>query len=207
MPFSHAEHILERLNRAVKVSTRRMFGGVGIYQGEQFFALIPHDALYLRVDDENRPDFEARGMEPFQSFADKPSMKAYYALPFAVLDNTIELRKWVEKSLRAAQRAATGAPRAKRRTKSAPAKPAPAKSEKLLNIGPVSRRWLREIGVRTRADLQKLGSVAAFKAVEKRGHAPNVLLLYALEGALLGLRWNLLPDVVKLELRARAGRD
>ena len=45
-----------------------MFGGVGIYAKEAFFALVDDDVLYLKVDDSNRGDFEARGMSPFQPF-------------------------------------------------------------------------------------------------------------------------------------------
>ena len=39
------------------------------------------------------------------------------------------------------------------------------------------------------------------------GVRPNLNLLYALEAALLGLRWDRLPDVVKANLRERAGAD
>ena len=41
-------------------SSRRMFGGVGLYSGELFFALIADDTLYFKVDDSNRGDFVAR---------------------------------------------------------------------------------------------------------------------------------------------------
>jgi hypothetical protein len=43
------------------VRAKRMFGGVGLYADELFFALIDDDVLYLKVDDETRPDFERRG--------------------------------------------------------------------------------------------------------------------------------------------------
>ena len=48
------EHVLERLSRVTKVRARKMFGGLGLYSGELFFALIAHDVLYLKVDDINR---------------------------------------------------------------------------------------------------------------------------------------------------------
>ena len=39
-----------------------MFGGVGIYAGELFFALIADDTLYLKADDQTRSEFERRGL-------------------------------------------------------------------------------------------------------------------------------------------------
>src|ERR1700733_8817713 len=93
-------HIVEKISRAVPgMRTRRMFGGVGLYSGEVFFALIAADVLYLKVDDESRADYVARGMEAFQPFADKPSMLSYYELPGDVLENVRRLRPWVEKAL------------------------------------------------------------------------------------------------------------
>jgi len=54
--------ILDQLSRVVsKIRARAMFGGVGIYAGDLFFALIADDTLYFKVDDSNRPDFEQRG--------------------------------------------------------------------------------------------------------------------------------------------------
>ena len=40
--------------------------------------------------------------------------------------------------------------------------------------------------------------------MKARGHAASLNLLYALEGALLGLRWDRLPAVVKENLKQRA---
>jgi len=58
---------LEQLGRDIRgVRGRSMFGGVGVYAGERFFALIDDDTLYFKVDDTTRPDFEARGMGPFR---------------------------------------------------------------------------------------------------------------------------------------------
>lgn len=212
MASEQEAHLLERLERAGPVRTRRMFGGIGIYSGEVFFALIANEVLYLKVDEKNRPDFEARGMAPFQPFPDRPSTMAYYELPIDVLDDVGRLRAWVEKALDAARaaKAGKGPQRATRKS------PAPQRKrvdqarvveEKILNLGPVSRRWLADVGVKTRADLERRGSVAVYRAVQEKGHAVNALLLYALEGALLGLRFDRLPDAVKQNLRQRAGLD
>jgi hypothetical protein len=41
--------------------------------------------------------------------------------------------------------------------------------------------------------------------VRANGRRASVNLLYALEGALLGLRWDRVPEVVRANLRQRAG--
>lgn len=65
---SFRSFVLEQLARTTTaVRGRAMFGGVGIYSGELFFALIADDTLYFKVDDTNRPDFEVRGMPPLSA--------------------------------------------------------------------------------------------------------------------------------------------
>jgi DNA transformation protein len=85
------------------VRARPMFGGVGIYSGDLFFALIADDILYFKVDESNRPDFEARGMEPFRPFGDSGGTMRYYQLPEEVLEDSDLLRAWVEKALAVAR--------------------------------------------------------------------------------------------------------
>ncbi|REJ79465.1 MAG: hypothetical protein DWQ47_01635 [Acidobacteria bacterium] len=61
---------------------------------------------------------------------------------------------------------------------------------KLRNIGPVSLKWLVEIGVESVSDLEQIGSVEAFCKVRAMGHNPSLNFLYALEGALLDIDWR-----------------
>jgi DNA transformation protein len=82
-----------------------MFGGVGIYSGELFFALIDDDTLYLKVDDGNRPDFEAAGMGPFRPFGEEGEVMQYYEVPADLLDGGEQLGSWVEKAIEVARRA------------------------------------------------------------------------------------------------------
>ena len=68
---SYRDFVLDQLGRVLpKVRARSMFGGVGIYAGDFFFALIARDVLYFKVDDTNRGEFAARGMGPFFPFGD-----------------------------------------------------------------------------------------------------------------------------------------
>ena len=62
-------------------------------------------------------------------------------------------------------------------------------TDKLLNIGPKSAAWLRQVGVRTLEDLQRLGAMAVFMKVKRAGFRPSLNLLYALAGAEQGRHW------------------
>ncbi len=81
-----------------------MFGGVGIYGGEVFFALIADDALYLKVDDLSRADFEAHGMTPFRPFGEDGEVMQYYQVPADLLEDVEALRPWAERAIAAAER-------------------------------------------------------------------------------------------------------
>jgi len=101
-----ADEAIERLSRvAPGVRGRKMFGGVGIYSGEHFFALVAFDRLWLKVDDSNRGDYEARGMRPFQPFSERPMTMSYYELPPELLELPEELRIWAMRSIAIARTA------------------------------------------------------------------------------------------------------
>ena len=98
--------VLEQLGRvAPAVTAKSMFGGVGIYSGGLFFALIAGDTLYLKVDDGNRADFEAAGMGPFHPFDDEKHVMQYYELPADLLEDADRLRPWVDAAIDVARRA------------------------------------------------------------------------------------------------------
>jgi DNA transformation protein and related proteins len=104
---SFRDFVLDQLGRAVpRIRARSMFGGVGIYAGDLFFALIANDTLYFKVDDSNRPDFVALGMGPFLPYGDARDKMQYYEVPADLLDDPDALRPWAEKSIAvAAQKA------------------------------------------------------------------------------------------------------
>ena len=100
----YREFVIEQLEPIAPITAKSMFGGVGLYAEEYFFALIADDRLYFKVDDANRPDFEAAGMEPFRPYGDERAMK-YYEVPIGVLEDVDALRHWAEKAIAVAQRA------------------------------------------------------------------------------------------------------
>ena len=100
----YREFVLEQLGRVVPVTSRAMFGGVGVYSGGFFFALMAGETLYLKVDDTTRDDFLAVGKGPFRPFGGDQDMKGYYELPADLLEDTDALRPWVEKAVDVARR-------------------------------------------------------------------------------------------------------
>lgn len=98
--------VLDQLHRVLpSVRARRMFGGVGLYAGDLFFALIDDDVLYLKVDDVTRPDFVRRGLGPFQPFGEGGASMQYYQLPEDLLEDPEALRPWTDAAVDVARRA------------------------------------------------------------------------------------------------------
>lgn len=200
--------LVARLEPLGEVSARRMFGGFGLYCEGVFFGVVDEGVAFFRVDETTVGDYRAAGSGPFHPIRDKPSMQTYFEVPLGVLERDEELRTWARKAVEAARRRAAEKKSVgkkkpeKRATRNTSAVPV----AELLNIGPKSSTWLRAVGIETRADLERLGSVAAYRRVSEEGFESSLNLLYALEGALLELRWDRLPEVVKANLRERAQR-
>jgi DNA transformation protein and related proteins len=119
----YLQYILEQLADLSRVSSRRMFGGFGLYSGSQFFALVFGDTLYFKVGEATRPDYESRGMRRFQPYKDKPLLSmSYYEVPADVLEDADELVVWARRAVEAAlaktaarKRRPMPSPKAKRR--------------------------------------------------------------------------------------------
>jgi DNA transformation protein and related proteins len=103
-----------QLEELGNVTTRSMFGGVGLYRGDLFFGIIARDVLYLKADNETRREFEAIGARPFKPYAHRSGTMKYYSVPVSILESPTELTIWARKAVAAAVRAAPG-PRERRR--------------------------------------------------------------------------------------------
>jgi hypothetical protein len=77
----------------------------------------------------------------------------------------------------------------------------------LKNLGPKSEEWLNAIGVHTKSDLIRLGSIHAYRLMKDAGFNVSLNLLYAMEGVILGTRWDELPEKLKAELQAAIARE
>jgi DNA transformation protein len=110
--------VLEQLEAVGPITSKRMFGGVGLYANDLFFALLAGDVLYLKADDSTRTRLEAAGARPFQPYPDRPggggTMK-YYSVPASVLEDGDELIAWAQQSVSIARTQQTQAPKPKRK--------------------------------------------------------------------------------------------
>jgi DNA transformation protein and related proteins len=91
--------VLEQLDPVGPITPKRMFGGVGIYAGDLFFALIDDDVLYFKVDASNRDDFERAGSGPFRPYGPDGEAMQYYEVPAGVLEDVDELARWAAKAI------------------------------------------------------------------------------------------------------------
>ena len=109
----YAAYVVDQLSQSMKVTSRRMFGGVGLYRDDLFFALIAEDVLYFKVDDSNREDYVSRGCAAFQPVMrdQRVYSMSYFAVPPEVLEDAEDLASWARKSIAVASVAA--APKSK----------------------------------------------------------------------------------------------
>jgi DNA transformation protein len=72
----------------------------------------------------------------------------------------------------------------------------------LPNISKVIEGKLFEVGIDNPQLLEEIGSKKAFFKIKQKDCSACINMLFALEGAIQGIRWHQLPDYVKNELKA-----
>ena len=135
----YLQYVLEQLSGVPRVTSRRMFGAVGLYSDGLFFALIDSDTLFFKVNDSNRGDYVARNMAAFRPFPDKPDLSmSYFEVPADALEDRDELALWARKSVAVAAAAPKSRPRAARKQAAKPAPP--AKPKRAARRAPTRKR-------------------------------------------------------------------
>jgi DNA transformation protein len=86
---NYRTYIVEQLAALPALSTRRMFGGIGLYSDAWFFAL--------------RDDYVSRGMKAFMPFPGQPSL-GYYQVPPDVIEEAEELARWARRAVEVAMK-------------------------------------------------------------------------------------------------------
>ncbi len=113
----YLDYVLEQLAGLSRVRPRRMFGGVGLYSDDVFFAIITDDTVYLRADDVSRADFVARGMGAFRPYPERPEVSmSYFAVPADVLEDAGTFVAWSRRAVAAALSASKKPVRRQRRS-------------------------------------------------------------------------------------------
>ena len=104
----YLDFVLEQLGELGPVSSRAMFGGHGLYLGDQFFAVVHRDRLYFKTDEASCRDYEARGSEPFRPSA-RQTLKTYWEVPAEVVEDREAAVEWAREAVACAAAHKAGA--------------------------------------------------------------------------------------------------
>ncbi len=105
------EYVLDLLAPLCPITTRRMFGSVGLYHDGRMFAIVSgENRFYVKSDSHNKSQFEQAGCRPFTYTKDtatgagKTIALSFYAPPESVLDDRHEILEWAQIGIEAAAR-------------------------------------------------------------------------------------------------------
>ena len=93
----YLQYCVEQLSEFGDFEHKKMFGGVGFFRDKVFFAGIMDGVFRLKVDDSNRADFEAFGMEGWKA-KDRNMTMPYYEVPDEILTDRLKLAEWAAKA-------------------------------------------------------------------------------------------------------------
>ncbi len=108
---SFVTFVLELFAPLGRIGARRMFSGHGLFLDGKMFGLVFQEQLYLKVDAQSKPQFEASGLPPF-TYARQGRVVAlsFHRAPESVLDEPDQALRWGRLALAAAARAQAGKP-------------------------------------------------------------------------------------------------
>lgn len=99
------EYLKEVFREFGPISSRRMFGGHGVYFDGVMIGLVADDTLYLKADKQSAPEFIEYGLTQFMyPKGDKMVGMSYYLAPEEALEDPSEMRLWAQRAYDAALR-------------------------------------------------------------------------------------------------------
>lgn len=101
----YIDFLIEQFLPMGEISVRGMFGGHTLYCNGVVFGLVGNNELYLKADDQNRPEFDSRGLRAFRPFEDNPGVMQYYQAPPEIFEDPDALKQWASGAIAAGQRA------------------------------------------------------------------------------------------------------
>ncbi len=88
-----AEELVEKLSAIEGITSKKMFGGHGLFHADKMFGLMNSQGeAYLKVDQSNRADFEQAG-------GHQHGKMPYFSIPVDVRDDQDLLIEWANKSI------------------------------------------------------------------------------------------------------------
>ncbi len=173
------------------IKSRSMFGGFGIFADDTMFALVVNDKLHVRADAALAKQFRSQGLEPYvykkRGF---PVVTKYFALCDDWAADANKTLKIANVALKAANQEKQCQSQAK-----------PNRLKDLPNLRLATERMLKKAGIDSVENLEQVGAVHAFKAIQTTHSSDvNIELLWALEGAIKGTHWSVIPQSRRQEL-------
>jgi DNA transformation protein len=102
-----ADYVTGELAFLGRISTKAIFGGVGIFIDERLLGIVMDDKVYLHTDVSNIEAYTSRGMPQFKPYPNAFDLTTdHHQVPAEVLDDPAQLRQWGEQALAAAIEAA-----------------------------------------------------------------------------------------------------
>jgi DNA transformation protein and related proteins len=117
--------VLGHLAGMDRVTSRRMFGGIGLYCGTRLFGIVFKGELYMRADDGMRRSLARAGSAPFRPYRGRV-VNAYWAVPASLVGDKRRLRAWARRAIAASDAAA----------RRSPGRPRARQVPRKLNLGP-----------------------------------------------------------------------
>ena len=196
MSWSDPDPALVELFEATVVAVRRverrtLFGCPAAFVGGHLAGAVFRDQFVLKLGVADAERLHA-GRTP-QAFEPLPGrrMRELFVVPRGVVADRRALREWIGCALErlAAWPPKAGTNRSRGRRAAVGVAPVP-RVDAFERLGPRSREWLAGAGIDSIERLRTTGSVRAYVAVRRSGARPSLNLLWALEGALSGERWQ-----------------
>jgi DNA transformation protein len=173
--------------RDARIERRTLFGCPAAFVGGHLAATVFREQFVLKLGASDLARLhEGRAPVPFEPLEGR-RMRELYVVPRGVAGDRETLDEGIAAAL---DRVAAWPPKGGRPRGAPRARPAQSGPDPLHGLGPRSREMLGQAGIDSIERLRELGSVRAYVAVKRAGCGPSLNLLWALEGAITGRRWQ-----------------
>ena len=99
MTSSFRDFVLEQLAALDGLRCKRMFGGYGLYCGEQFFGILHDSRLYFKMHPDTLAEYLQQHAVVFAP-SEKQVLKNYREVPVDILEDSERLLLWARKASR-----------------------------------------------------------------------------------------------------------
>jgi DNA transformation protein len=175
------DFLLDVLSDSRQVSARRMFGEFCLYYAGRPVGLVCDEQLFLKPSEVGRHLMK----EPDEG-APFPGARPHLRISPDLWDD----RNWMNALVRATFDNLPAPKPSRAQVATLPGSNGISDLAKLPNLGPKSKAMLVAAQIKTVVQLRKLGAVAAYAKVKQKNAKASLNLLWALEGALTDLPWQ-----------------